>query len=184
MKALMTCLILAAAALAACAGAVTLKAAGGTAYYYGQVSLFSPDGRLPYGKTDSAVKREVLDGGARIIETVTQPAAGHGMRPKESVTELKRRKKTLVYDASDAKGTFSGTVVFKGPELKNWTYNIKLAKGGEIKGSGSLSEEGIKTEKQLTGGGRPMMVKEDLKAVSEQVYSMQVSEMNPPRLAE
>ena len=119
MKALMTGLIVAAAALAACAGAVTLKATGGTAHYYGRVSFFSPDGRLPYGKTDSAVKREVLDDGARIIETVTQPAAGHGMRPKESVTELKRRNKTLVYDASDTKGTFSGTVVFNSPGLKS-----------------------------------------------------------------
>lgn len=184
MKALMTGLIVAAAALAACAGAVTLKAAGGTAYYYGQASFFSPDGRLPYGKTDSAVKREVLDGGARIIETVTQPAASPGMRPKESVTELKRRKKTLVYDASDAKGTFSGTVAFKGPELKSWTYNIKLAKGGAIKGSGEVSEEGIKTEKQISGGGRPMLVKEDLKKVSEQVYTLRVNEMRPPSLAE
>lgn len=184
MKALMTGLIVAAAALAACAGAVTLKAAAGTAYYYGQVSMFSPDGRLPYGKTDSAVKREVLDGGARIIETVTQPAASPGMRAKESVTELKRRKKTLVYDASDDKGTFSGTVSFKGPKLEDWTYDIKLAKGGTIKGHATLSEEGIKTEKQLSGVSRPMLVKEDLKPVSEQVYNMRVNEMRPPRFAE
>ena len=129
MEAFKVGLIIIAAALSACAGAVALKAAGGTAYYYGQVSFLSPDGKLPYNKTDSVVKRETLDGGARIIETVTQPGSGHGMRPKEFVTELKRRKKTLVYDASDAGGAFTGTLTYKDPELKTWTYNIKLKDG-------------------------------------------------------
>ena len=177
-------LIIVAAALSACAGTVVLKAAGGTAYYYGQVSFFSPDGKLPYGNTDSAVKREVLDGGARIIETVTQPGAGHGMRPKEFVTQLKRRKKTLVYDASDAGGTFTGTVTFKEAELKTWTYKIKLKAGGAIKGTGWLTPEGVKTEKQLLGVARPMTVKEDLKTVSERDYKMHVNEMRPPGGAE
>ena len=179
MNALKAVLILGASALAACAGAVTLKADAGTAYYFGPAAFFSPDGRLPYGKTDSAVKREVLDGGARIIETVTQPAPAPGMRPKESVTELKRRKQTLVYTASDDKGTFSGTVTFKDPALKSWTYKIKMAKGGEITGTGSLSEEGIKTEKRITGPGRPMLAREDLKPVSEENYLYQVKLMRP-----
>lgn len=182
MNALKSTLILAAAALCACAGAVTLKAAGGTAYYFGPVELLSPDGRLPYGKTEAAVKREVLDGGARIIETVTQPGAAPGVPAKEIVTEL-RLKKKLVYSVSDAKGSFSGTVTFKDPELKSWTYNIKLAKGGGIKGSGSVSEEGIKTEKQLTGG-RPMLVRETLKAVSEAEYLRRVEEFKPHKWAE
>jgi hypothetical protein len=179
MNALKVVFILGASALTACAGAVTLKADAGTAYYFGPAAFFSPDGRLPYGKTDSAVKREVLDGGARILETVTQPAPGHGMRPKESVTELKRRKQTLVYSASDDKGTFSGTVTFKDPALKSWTYKIKMAKGGELTGSGSLSGEGIKTEKKITGPGRPMLVREDLKPVSEENYLLQVRMMRP-----
>lgn len=183
MKILKTGFILAAAALCACAGAVTLKAADGTAYYFGKVEYFSPDGNLPYGKTESAVKREVLDGGARIIETVTQPGAAPGVPAKEIVTELKRLKKKLVYSAADAKGTFSGTVTFKDPELKSWTYNIKLAKGGDIKGSGSVSAEGIKTEKQLTEG-RPMLMKETLKTVSEAEYLRRVAEFKPHKWAE
>ena len=176
--------IIVAAALSACAGTVVLKAAGGTAYYYGQVSFFSPDGKLPYNKTDSAVKREVLDGGDRIVETVTQPGSGHSMRPKEFITGLKRRKKTLVYDASDAGGTFTGTVTYKDPGLKAWAYDIKLKAGGAIKGSGKLSPEGITTEKQLSGGSRPMLVKEDLKTVPEREYKMRVDEMRPPGGAE
>lgn len=177
-------LIIIAAALSACAGAVVLKAAGGTAYYCGQVSFFSPDGTLPYGNTDSALKREVLDGGARIIETVTQPGAGHSMRAVETVTELKRRKKTLVYDASAAGGTVTGTVTFKDAELKTWTYALKLKAGGTIKGSGILDAKGIKIEKQLSGGGRPMSVKEDLKTVPERRYTMSVNAMRPPGGAE
>ena len=176
--------IIIAAALSACAGAAALKAAGGSAYYYGQVSSFSPDGRMPYGNADSAVKREILDDGAHIIETVTQPGPSPSMRPKEIVTELKRRGKTLVYDASDAGGTLAGAVTFQDPELKTWAYNIKLKAGGTIKGTGKLSPEGIKTEKLLSGGGRPMSVKEDLKAVSEREYRMRVNEMRPPARAE
>lgn len=183
MNALKTSLILAAAALCACAGAVTLKAAGGTAYYFGPVELLSPDGRLPYGKTEAALKREILDGGARIIETVTQPGAAPGVPARETVTELRRLKKKLAYSVSDAKGSFSGTVTFKDPELKSWTYNIKLAKGGDIKGSGSVSEAGIKTEKQLAGG-RPMLVRENLKAVTEAEYLRRVEEFKPHKWAE
>ncbi len=195
MEVFKTGLMIIAAALTACAGAMALPAkqpggpvSGGkaenvTTYYYGQVLFFSPDGKLPYGSGDSAVRREISNGGARIIETVTQPGSGHSMRPKEIVTTLKRRKKTLVYDASDSGGTFSGTVAFKDPGLTDWTYNIKLKAGGSITGAGSLSPEGIKTEKQLAGV-RPMSVKEDLKAVSEKEYKMRVNDMRPPAGAE
>ena len=176
--------IIIAAALSACAGAVALKAAGGTAYYCGQVSFFSPDGKLPYGNTESAVKREILEGGARIIETVTQPGAGHSMRSKETVTVLKRRKKTLVYEVSDAGGTLTGVVTFKDSGLTKWTYDIKIKTGGAIKGSGGLSPDGIVSEKQLTGGGRPMLVREELKTVTEGRYRMSVNDMRPPGGAE
>lgn len=173
-----------AAALSACAGSVALKAAGGAVHYYGQVSFFSPDGKIPYNNTDCAVKREILDGGARITETVTRPGSSHSMRPREITTTLKRRKKTLAYDAYDAGGTFTGTVTFKDPELKAWAYDIKLKAGGVIKGSGKLSPEGIMTEKQISGVGRPMSVKEDLRTVSEDIYKIRVSEMSPPSGAE
>lgn len=170
--------IVMATALSACAGTVVIKAAGGAAYYYGEVAFFSPDGRLPYGKTEAAVKREVLDGGARIIETVTQPGNSPSMPPKTIVTELRRRGKKLVYAASDAGGTFTGTVTFKDAALTSWTYNIKLKAGGTVKGSGKLTAEGILTDKQLTGG-RPMTVKEDLKTASEEQYTAAVNSMKP-----
>ncbi len=167
-----------ATALSACAGTVALKVPDGTSYYLGESAFFSPDGRLPYGKTDSAVKREILAGGARIIETVTQPGAGPGVPPKTMVTELKRRGKKLVYDASDAGGTFSGTLTYKDAGLTGWTYDLRLKNGGAIKGKGSVSAGGLKTEKQLTGG-RPMLVKDELKPVSEEKYNDEVRAMKP-----
>lgn len=172
-----------ATALSACAGTIAIKAAGGAAYYYGEVSYFSPDGRLPYGKSESAVKREILDGGARIIETVTQPGNSPSMPARTIVTELKRIRKTLAYSAADEGGTFSGKVTFKDAGLKTWTYDIKLKDGGAVKGSGKLTAEGISTEKQLTGG-RPMSIKEDLKTVSEEQYTAAVNSMKPARGAE
>jgi len=170
-------LIVAAAALSACAGTVGIKAPGGASYYYGEVVFFTPDGRLPYGKTESAVKREILDNGARILETVNQPAPSPSMPPKTIVTELKRRK-GLVYDASDPGRPFTGPPPLQAAERKDLSHNIKLKAGGTVKGSGSLTAEGIKTAKQLTGG-RPMSVKEDLKTVSEEQYTAAVNSMKP-----
>lgn len=177
-------LIILAAAAAACAGAVVLKVPNGEAFYYGQVSFFSPDGKLPYGETESAVKREVLENGARIVETVTQPGNAHGMRPVEIVTELKRRGKSLAYDAKDAGATFTGTLTFKDAELKAWTYDIKLKAGGTIKGTGGLSAAGIKTAKQMAGVPHPMLIKEDLAVIKAAEYRMRVKEMAPARGAE
>lgn len=174
-------LIIVAASLSAVATAATPNAGGGVAYYYGQVLFFSPDGKLPYGDTDAAVKREILDGGARIVETATQPGSSHGMRPKETITELKRRGETLVYDASDVGGTFFGTIVFRDPELKSWIYWMTFKAGGAMEGSGKLSPEGIKTEKHVFDGGRPMMLKGEFKVVSERVYKIHVNEMHPSR---
>jgi len=175
--------IVMATALSACAGTVAVKVTDGAAYYCGESSFFSPDGRLPYGSAETAVKREILSGGARIIETVTQPGHSPGMPAKTIVTELKRRGKRLVYDVSDAGGTFSGTITFKNGQLNSWTYDLKLKDGGTVKGSGSLTGEGIRTEKQLTGG-RPMLVKDDLKTASESKYNRTVGMMKPPAGAE
>lgn len=177
-------LIILAAAAAACAGAVVLKVADGEAFYYGQVSFFSPNGKLPYGEGESAVKREILENGSRIVETVTQPGRAPGMRAVEIVTVLKRRGKTLAYDASDAGATFSGRLIFKDASLKAWTYDIKLKEGGTITGTGELTPAGIKTSKLLSGTARPMLIKEDLGVIKPAEYARRVAEMAPARGAE
>lgn len=184
MQALKIGFMLIAAALWACAGAATPAAAGSTVYYFGRISFFSPDGRIPYGRTEAAVKREILDGGARIIETVTQPGPSPSMRPRETVTVLKRRQETRVYDVSDAGGTLAGTVTFQDPGLETWALDMSLKGGGTITGSGKLSPEGIKAEKRLPDATRPVFVTEDLRTVSETEYKRRVSEMHPPKWAE
>jgi hypothetical protein len=177
-------LIILAAAAAACAGAVVLKVSDSEVFYYGQVAFFSPNGKLPYGETEAAVRRQVLENGARIVETVTQPGRSPGMRPVEIVTELKRRGRTLAYDASDAGATFTGTLTFKDAELKAWTYDIKLKAGGTIKGTGELTPAGIKTAKQLAGTGRAMLIREDLGVINAAEYKRRVAELLPARGAE
>lgn len=177
-------LVILAGAAAACAGAVVLKVPDGEAFYYGQVSYFSPNGKLPYGETESAVKREILENGSRILETVTQPGRAPGMRPVQIVTELKRRGKSLVYDAADAGATFTGRLTFKDAGLKAWTYDIKLKDGGTITGTGELTPAGIKTAKLLGGAARPMLIKEDLGAIKAAEYTRRVAEMAPARGAE
>jgi hypothetical protein len=177
-------LVILAAAAAACAGAVVLKVPEGEAFYYGQVSFFSPNGKLPYGETESVVKREILENGARIVETVTQPGRAPGMRPAAIVTVLKRRGKTLAYYATDSGATFTGRLTFKDAGLKAWTYDIKLKDGGTITGAGELTPAGIKTAKQLGGVARPMLIKEDLGTIKAAEYMRRVAEMAPPRWAE
>jgi len=190
MKISRICILLAAAALSACAGTPAPKAAVGavgavaTVYYFGPVLYFSPDGKIPYNNTQSAVIRMTSADRSRIIETVTQPGWGPSMPSREYVTELRRRDSTLVYDAADAGGSFTGTVTFKDSGLKSWDYDIRLKDGGTIKGTGEVSPEGLRTEKQLGGIPRPMLIKEDLKMVSEEGYRARLKEMLPPRGAE
>lgn len=158
--------------------------ADGTAYYFGRASSFSPDGRIPYDAAESALKREILKGGALIRETYTRPGLSPSMPALRSVTELKRRGRSLVYDASDAGKTFRGKVAFQDPGLKAWTYKLKLKAGGELTGSGEVSADGLKTRKLVSGPGRPMSVQEDLKTVSESEYQDRLRDMQPPRGAE
>lgn len=177
-------LVLIASAMAACAGTIVLKAADGVSYYYGSVSFLSPDGRLPYRKTETVVRREIMENGDRILETVSQPSYSPSMKPEITVTELRRRGKTLVYDASDRGRTFSGTVTFRDTALMSWTYEIKMQDGSAVTGKGELTKERLLTEKQLTGVKRPMMIRDDLKSVSEGVYRMRLAEFYPPGGAE
>lgn len=183
-KTFFACLGLALAAGCAASPRPTAPAAAdGTAWYFGPSSYFSPDGRIPYGGTESAVRREISGGGALIVETVTQPGHSPSMPAMVSVARMSRRGGSLVYDAADDEKTFSGTVTFSSADLSSWTYDLELARGGTVTGSGSLSGGAIRTEK-LLGLERPMLVREELKAVSEREYSMRAAEMRPPRGAE
>ncbi|HBE87783.1 MAG TPA: hypothetical protein DDW67_01385 [Elusimicrobia bacterium] len=169
----------AAALLSSCAAPAFIKGVGGVAYYHGDTRFFSPDGRLPYGGSDSALKREIVDGGGMIIETFTQPGVSPGMPPEERTTTLTRIGRSLSYSVSEYGSPLRGTVVFSGRGLDKWTYDLVLENGGYLTGTGRIKNGSLVTEKKLDQPGRPMLVREDLKRVSREIYYHQVESMKP-----
>lgn len=168
--------ILLSVAAAACSGTAPRPAADSVSLYYGQSVFLSPDGRLPYNKTEAALKREVLEGGALVRETFTRPGAAPGVPPELVVVELRRRGESLVYEA---KGSFSGTATFASPRLKGWTLDLKAGAGGSMTGSGTASSSGYRVERRLSGVARPMLIKEELKAVTAEDYERRVRALRP-----
>lgn len=183
MKTSNTCLLLGFAFLAGCAGTPAVRRADSTAYYFGTVKYSSLDGRMPFGKTRSAAKREISAGGALVVETVTEPGRSPSMPAQTFTTRITRRGETLVYDAADDEKTFTGTVTFSGPGLEAWTYDIKLVKGGELTGSGKLTPEGLSAVKVMAGPDE-VKITEELKTVSQDEYAREIEEMRPPVGAE
>ncbi|HOI42366.1 MAG TPA: hypothetical protein PK523_05415 [Elusimicrobiales bacterium] len=169
----------AAALLSACAAPAFIKDVAGTGYYHGETRFFSPDGRLPYGGADSALKREVLDGGGMIIETFTQPGVSPGMPPEERITTLTRIGRSLSYSVSGYGSALSGTVTFSGRTLDKWKYDLRPEGGGYLTGEGEIKDGVLLTEKKLDQPGRPMLVREELKKVSRESYFRRVEEMKP-----
>lgn len=169
----------AAALLAACAAPSFIKGAGRVEHYYGTTRFFSPDGRLPYGSSDSALQREIVEGGGMIIETFTQPGVSPSMPPEEHITTLTRIGRSLSYDVSEYGGGLRGTITFSDSGLDKWTYDLTLEGGGYVSGSGEIKDGGLSTEKKLDQAGRPMSVKDDLKKVSRENYYRQLETMKP-----
>lgn len=129
-------------------------------YYYGTVKYVSPDGSVSYGGTDSLVKRVVSPRDRAIVESVLQPTRRLERGAAEFVTTLSRRGDSTAFDAADAEGTFSGTIVFRGKEWEwdRWAYAIRLASGGSVEGKGALLKAGIQTEQLvLDAAGKPLM---------------------------
>jgi hypothetical protein len=162
-----------------CAGPSFIKGAGGVEHYHGSTRFFSPDGRLPYGGSDSALKREIVEGGGMIIETFTQPGVSPGMPPEERITTLTRIGRSLSYSVSEYGSALNGTVTFSGRGLDKWTYDLALEGGGYLTGAGAIKGGVLTTEKKLDQPGRPMLVRDELKKVSRESYYRQVEGMKP-----
>jgi hypothetical protein len=167
----------AAALLTACAAPSFIKDVGGIEYYHGSTRFFSPDGRLPYGGSDSALKRETIDGGGMIIETFTQPGVSPGMPIEEHITTLTRIGRSLSYSVSGYGSALSGTVTFSGRGLDKWTYDLALEGRDYLTGTGEIKDDTLITEKKLDQPGRPMLVRGSLKKVSRESYYRQVEGM-------
>ncbi len=157
--------------------------AGHVAYYSGTSASFSPDGKIPYHKTDVILKRAVSKGGIHIVETWTRPAPSPSMAPEVRVMRLVRRGESLVYDASGEGKPCSGTVVFLGADLDAWTLDLDLGGGQRATGTGRLGSAGVTVTKALIAP-RPMRVVEELRPVGAGAYEQELASMRPPRHAE
>lgn len=157
------------------ADSVRLEASDGASYFAGDSSRFSPDGRIPYGKSEVAVKREVLSNGTRLVETVTEAGAAPGVPPFVTVTDWRRREGTLQYDLDDPSGWSSGTMTFKDAKLSEWTVERRTEAGEKVTGVGRVTNAMLINEFQRQiSGGRIMLVKEELKVVSAARYELAV----------
>ncbi len=153
------------------------------AYYCGVISTSSPDGRIPFNKTEVTMMREIRDGGREIVETRTEPGISPSMPPHTTTLRLTRRAETLVYDASDEKGLPCGIIRFGNQQLNVWTYALNIQSAENCSGKGKLTEKGILVSKETTGA-RPMLVTEELHAVSRSEYDQTLSAFRPPHGAE
>lgn len=172
-------LAFAAAALSSCAAPSFIRGVGGVEHYSGSAAFFSPDGRLPYGGSDAALRREITEGGGLIVETFTQPGISPGMPPEERVTTLTRIGRSLSYSASEYGGSLVGKVVFSGRGLDKWEYDLVPEKGSYLTGTGEVKAGELTTEKKLEQPGRPMLIREKLKRVSREEYSRAIEGMKP-----
>lgn len=148
---------------------ITNNAILNTHYYYGEVKITSPDGKIPYGAVKhSLVKRTIDEKGKTIIEYVNQDG-------KMFNTKLTQTDKINVFTATDDAKSFSGTITFAGEDWKwnNWTYDIEMADGsGKILGDGKLSASGLETTKKfvLPNGKQQVLITENLKEITKEEY--------------
>ncbi len=161
----------------------TVPAAGSTAYYYGSVEFFSPDGKTPFGKTVSLIRREIKPLESKIVEAVIQPPRKPSDKPKEFIATMTRVSDTNEFLGTDSENSFTGKLVFegKGWSLPRWSYDIYLKDGSRITGTGALDSEGIKTEKLFASAAGPptVLMKENLRAISSSEYVKRRQEMLP-----
>ena len=135
-------------------------------YLKGQLITTSPDGATPYGPPVSVLAKRIIDAKKGTIVEETW----HG--PEARSTTLVRRPETLIFDASDAEKSFTGTLTF---QSEDWvraevTYDIAMSdNSGKISGKGVWSGDTYTTTKVFSdpsGAARAKMT-ETLQVVSE-----------------
>jgi hypothetical protein len=138
-------------------------------YLKGQMLTTSPDGKTPYGPPIQVVAKRTIDSAAgTLIED-----SWHGAEHHTSSFTL--RAGTLIFDVSDKKKTFQGTMTFK---TKNWlrgtvTYDIKMIKNpGTVTGTGSWMNDAYHTNKIFSdSAGTPRAkITEKLTVITRKVF--------------
>jgi hypothetical protein len=152
-------------------------------FYAGTVTVTSPDGRLPFNKTEAVLKREIATDRNLILETFTQPGHAPSMPPQTVVTRLQRRGRSLVFNTVDDQQQWRGSVTFDAPSLASWTYAQQARDNSAITGSGRLIEQGISVSRTFAGS-RARLVTEELRVVSQAEYERVLASFQPPKGAE
>jgi hypothetical protein len=138
-------------------------------YLRGQMLTSSPDGATPYGPAVEVLAKRTTDlARGEIVED-----SWHGKEHHKTFFRL--RAGTLVFDVSDEKKTFEGTVTF---QTRDWlrgsvSYDIKmLDHSGTITGTGTWAGDTYSTNKLFsdpTGTPRARMT-ETLKIVAKEDF--------------
>jgi hypothetical protein len=140
-----------AATAAACVprGAAPLVAgaprAASVEWFVGTMTTTSPDGATPYGPPARVAARRAVDPARGAIEEQV-------VHPGEALptTTLRRVAGSNRFEATDAAGSFTGTLELRGPEWAwdAWSYDLSMADGsGRLRGEGKLTAAGLETEK-------------------------------------
>lgn len=146
-------------------------------YYQGTSTTTSPDGSTPYGPPAAVLVRRHVDPAAGIIE---ESVINNGQAFPTTLTWTQGTE----FSASDEGATFRGTVTFSGPEWAwtSWTYDIAMSDGsGTLRGNGSLSADGIHTEKMFHApdGSAQARIVEALIPIDEATYDELRSATSP-----
>lgn len=139
-----------------------------TDYFRGTMQMTSPDGKKSYGPPrDVLVKRVVKPQAGTITEYTV-----HGNVARTST--FKRRALSWVFDVSDAKKSFEGTVTYagKGWCLERWTYAISFPKG-KLTGKGWMDKGTMLAEKVIFDptGKATVRIREDLKPIDRAAHT-------------
>jgi hypothetical protein len=154
------------------------------AFYAGREVRTATDGIIPYGDSRCVLKREVAEGGARIVETTTQPGPSPSMPPLVSVRVLTRRGPSLIYDAVENQGCFRGIVIFLSASMDQWRTILRRKGGGSLNGTGDLTGMGLRLHATLTLPKDAMFLDGTLTAVPAEEYERVEAAMHPPAGAE
>ena len=150
-----------------------------TTWYAGTTSVFSADGKTPYGPPKEALVARTVDREKlSIVETVLDEGV---MR----TTTLRREGATNVFRAGDVENSFSGTITMRGSDwdFTGWSYDLSMTdESGGIVGSATIDATGIQTEKYFVSPDGQKMVKcvENLKVIPKAVYDDKVQAVLQP----
>ena len=155
-----------------------------SSWFLGQEARTSPDGRIPFGADPAAFRRDRLDGGARLVDTFTQPGRSPSSPASVSRTVLRRRGTSLVYDAAEDKDGFTGTYTFADERLAAWTCRLEGRDGATLAGRGEYDGQTLRSWCLLDRPGLAMLLSGTFQAVPEPEYRARVACMDPPPGAE